>query len=256
MADALFAIPRLAELYDPLEAGRGDLDAYAAMVDEFGARRALDVGCGTGVLALMLAERGVEVVGVDPAVASLEVACAKPGAERVRWVRGDTGALPPLQVELAVMTGNVAQVFVEDDEWTATLKAVRRALVPGGRFVFETRDPVREAWLGWNREETYSRVELAGVGVVEHWTDLLEVRLPLVKFKRTYVFAADGATLTSESTLRFRSRVEVEESLTQTGFVVDEVRDAPDRLGLEFVFIARRVERPGCRAGDGGSPAP
>ncbi|MDX6260644.1 MAG: hypothetical protein QOH84_2332 [Kribbellaceae bacterium] len=242
MPDALFAIPRLAGLYDPLEAGRGDLDAYVAMVGEFGARRVLDVGCGTGVLALMLAERGVEVVGVDPALASLEIARAKRGAERVRWVHGDAGALPPLQVELAVMTGNVAQVFVGDEEWAATLGAVRRALVAGGRFVFETRDPGREAWLGWNREETYSRIELPGIGVVEHWTDLLEVRLPLVKFKRTYVFAKDGATLVSESTLRFRSRGEVEESLTRAGFVLDEVRDAPDRPGLEFVFVARRVD--------------
>ncbi|MEV6416691.1 class I SAM-dependent methyltransferase [Kribbella sp. NPDC051718] len=238
MPDALFAVPRLAEIYDALEPERRDLEAYAAMVDEFGARRVLDVGCGTGVFALMLAERGIDVVGVDPALASLEVARGKAGAERVRWVHGDAGSLPSAQGELAVMTGNVAQVFVGDDEWMATLKAVRRALVPGGRFVFETRDAAREAWLGWNREETYSRVELAGVGVVEHWTDLVEVRLPLVTFKRTYVFADDGAALTSESTLRFRSRAEVEESLADAGFAVDEVRDAPDRPGLEFVFVA------------------
>jgi ubiquinone/menaquinone biosynthesis C-methylase UbiE len=240
MPDALFDVPRLAELYDPLEAGRADLDAYAAMVEEFGVRRVVDVGCGTGVFALMLAERGVDVVGVDPALASLEVARGKVGAERVRWVHGDAGALPPLRGELAVMTGNVAQVFVGDEEWVATLGAVRRALVPGGRFVFETRDPAREAWAGWNREETYKRVELAGVGVVENWTDLLEVRLPLMKFKSTYVFAQDGATLVSESTLRFRSRGEIEESLTQAGFAVDEVRDAPDRPGLEWVFVASR----------------
>lgn len=242
MADALFGVPRLAEIYDPLELERPDLVAYLGMVEEFGARRVLDVGCGTGVLALMLAGRGVEVVGVDPALASLEVARGKPGAERVRWVHGDAGALPPLQVELAVMTGNVAQVFVDDSEWLATLGAVRAALVPGGRFVFETRDPVREAWSGWNREDTCKRVDLPGVGVVEVWTELLEVRLPFVSFRGTYVFAQDGATLTSESTLRFRSRGEVEQSLVRAGFAVDEVRDAPDRPGLEFVFVASRQD--------------
>jgi hypothetical protein len=120
------------------------------------------------------------------------------------------------------------------------LNAVRRALVPGGRFVFETRDPERQAWLGWNREDTYKRVELPDVGVVEHWGELLEVRLPLVTFRSTYVFAEDGATLTSESTLRFRSKAEIEESLERTGFAIDEVRDAPDRPGLEWVFVARR----------------
>ena len=47
---------------------------YAAIVDELGARSVLDVGCGTGTFALLLAARGIEVVGVDPAVASLDVA--------------------------------------------------------------------------------------------------------------------------------------------------------------------------------------
>jgi hypothetical protein len=46
--------------------------------------------------------------------------------------------------------------------------------------------------------------------------------------------------LTSESTLRFRERDEVVADLTATGFVVDEVRAAPDRPGLEFVFLAHR----------------
>jgi hypothetical protein len=46
--------------------------------------------------------------------------------------------------------------------------------------------------------------------------------------------------LTSDSTLRFRSRAEVEASLRAAGFAVAEVRDAPDRPGLALVFIARR----------------
>jgi ubiquinone/menaquinone biosynthesis C-methylase UbiE len=179
---------------------------------------------------------------VDPAGASLEVARKKPGAERVRWVEGDATSLPELQVDLAVMTGNVAQVFVEDEDWAATLDGVRRALAPGGRFVFETRDPERKAWLGWNREETYREVDLPGVGVVRNWTDLLDVSGPLVTFRGTYVFESDGATLTSDSTLRFRTRQELEHSLATAGFAVDEVRDAPDRPGLEFVFVTSAVE--------------
>jgi len=57
------------------------------------------------------------------------------------------------------------------------------------------------------------------------------------------VFASDGETLTSESTLRFRGRDEVHEQLDEHGSVVDEVRDAPDRPGRELVFIARRLSR-------------
>jgi hypothetical protein len=150
--------------------------------------------------------------------------------------------LPELQVDLAVMTGNVAQVFVEDEGWAATLDGVRRALAPGGRFVFETRDPERKAWLGWNREETYKESDIPGVGVVRNWSELLDVSGPLVTFRRTYVFESDGATLTSDSTLRFRTREELEQSLATAGFAVDEVRDAPDRPGLEFVFVTSPVE--------------
>ena len=50
----------------------------------------------------------------------------------------------------------------------------------------------------------------------------------------------DGAVLTSDSTLRFRTRAELADSLAAAGFAVDEVRDAPDRPGREFVFIARK----------------
>jgi len=241
MVDALFGDRRLARLYDPLEAGREDLAAYLGMVGEFGARSVLDVGCGTGSLATLLVGLGVEVAGVDPAEASLEVARGKPGAEKVRWIHGDATGLPELQVDLAVMTGNVAQVFLGDEEWVATLSGVRAALAPGGRFVFETRDPARKAWLEWNREATYRRIEVPGVGVVENWTDLLAVDEPFVTFRATYNFAKDGTTLTSDSTLRFRSRAEIEKSLQTTGFRVAEVRDAPDRPGKEFVFVAEAV---------------
>jgi hypothetical protein len=54
------------------------------------------------------------------------------------------------------------------------------------------------------------------------------------------VFEADGAVLTSDSTLRFRSRDEVLDSLASTDFVVQDVRGAPDRPGREFVFVAQR----------------
>jgi hypothetical protein len=56
----------------------------------------------------------------------------------------------------------------------------------------------------------------------------------------TFVFESDGAELISDSTLRFRSQAEIVDALRATGFEADEVRDAPDRPGREFVFIARR----------------
>ncbi|MFJ6622072.1 class I SAM-dependent methyltransferase [Kitasatospora sp. NPDC091335] len=240
MVDACFGHPRLAAVYDPLDPDRGDLDAYLRMAREFGARRVLDIGCGTGVFALLLAGRGIEVVGVDPARASLDVARAKPGAARVRWVHGDATDLPPLRVDLATMTANVAQAITGAGAWRGTLRGAFAALRPGGRLVFETRDPAARGWEEWTRGRSHRVTEVPGVGSVESWVDLVEVRGPLVTFRWTYVFAADGQVLVSDSTLRFREREEAERDLAACGFVVEEVRDAPDRPGREFVFVARR----------------
>ncbi len=241
MPDALFSESRLAEIYDWVDADRSDLDVYAAMFAEFGAHSLLDVGCGTGTFACLLAQRGVEVVGVDPAAASLKVARRKPGADRVRWLHGDATTLPALRVDLATMTGNVAQVFLTDDDWAATLRGVRAALAPEGRLVFETRVPEQEAWQEWNPGHSRCRTNVPGVGVVDTWVETTEVDGALVSFQGTYVFEADSSVHTSHSTLRFRSREEVGESLAAAGFAVDEVRDAPDRPGREYVFVARPV---------------
>jgi SAM-dependent methyltransferase len=182
------------------------------------------------------------VTAVDPAAATLAVARAKPGAERVRWVHGYATDLPPLQVDLVTMTANVAQVFLTDAEWDSTLRVAYAALRPGGRLAFETRDPAARAWLEWNRERSYKRTVVPGVGGVQAWIELLEARGDLVSFRSTVVFESDGVVLTSDSTLRFRHRDEVTASLGTAGYVVDEVRQAPDRPGRELVFIARRAD--------------
>ena len=240
MADAIFDDERLAQVYDPLDPDRSDLEVYAALVEELGARTVLDVGCGTGTFACLLAERGLDVTGVDPAGASLEVARAKPFADRVRWVHGDATTLPPLQVDVATMTANVAQVFLTDDDWLTTLRAVHGTLRPGGHLVFETRVPEQRAWERWDRAHTHTHTEVPGVGGVETWCDLLGVDGDLVSFRWSFAFDADGAVLTSDSTLRFRQRTELDSSLAEAGFVVEEVRDAPDRPGREWVYVARR----------------
>jgi len=50
MVDDIFEHPRLVGIYDALDPDRSDLEVYVDMVDELGADRVLDVGCGTGTL--------------------------------------------------------------------------------------------------------------------------------------------------------------------------------------------------------------
>jgi SAM-dependent methyltransferase len=235
--DPIFAHPRLAAIYDMLEGDRDDLAAYVAIADEFDARHVLDIGCGTGSLAMLLAENGRTVVGVDPAEASLNVARSKDPDGKVGWIHGDASALPALEADLAVMTGNVAQVFLSDEEWISMLRAIHAALRPGGHFVFETRRPEFRAWEEW-ADWSASTVDLPGIGPIEQHPEVTDVRLPYVSFRCTYRFLADGAILTSSSTLRFRGREEVEASLESSGYRVLDVREAADRPGREFVFIA------------------
>jgi ubiquinone/menaquinone biosynthesis C-methylase UbiE len=238
--DALFADRRLAELYDVLEADRSDLDVYAAIVEELSGRRIIDVGCGTGSLACRLARRGLDVVGVDPASASLEVARGKPDADRVTWVHADAAGVPAVDADVAVMTGNVAQVFLTDEDWLVALRSMHAALRPEGVLVFEVRDPARRAWERWTPEATTQRLHHRVAGWFQCWVELTEVDPPLISFRQIVEFEDGGERLVSGSTLRFRERDEIAESLEQARFVVLEVRDAHDRPGLEFLFVARR----------------
>lgn len=241
MPDAVYAEPKIAELYDIFEGlDRPDLAPYLAMADEFHAHVVIDLGCGTGNLACRLAARGKEVVGIDPATASLSIAKRKADASLVRWITGTARQLQGLSADLIIMTGNVAQVFVTDEEWIETLRSCRDALRPHGRLVFETRDPDKEVWKSLNREQTYTKIEAPEIGTVESWVDWVNVQLPLVSFRSRYLFHKDGSTMTSESTLRFRTQSEVTETLSRAGLKVEAVRDAPDRPGQEFVFIAHQ----------------
>jgi SAM-dependent methyltransferase len=240
MPDAIFADRRLVPLYDLFDGDRGDLAAYHSIVDELGASLVLDVGCGTGSLAIVLARHGHRVIGVDPAEASLDVARAKDGARRVRWIHGDAMAIPALDADLATMTGNVAQVFLTDDDWARTLQNIRDGLRPNGHLVFETRRPEYRAWAEWAMENGPVTRDIPGIGPVERRFEVIDVSLPTVSFRFTYRFPLDGTEVTSESTLRFRGQDEVKSTLNANGYLVLDVRQAPDRPGQEFVFVTKR----------------
>lgn len=239
MADQIFENPRLAAIYDDFDGKRDDLGHYLKIVQEFKAQSILDVGCGTGSFSCLLSQHGFDVTGLDPAKASLEITSKKPYADGVKWIHGDTSKLPQRSFDMAVMTGNVAQVFLSDRDWENTLSSIHTVLSSTGSLVFEVRNPEKQSWLGWTREKTYRRIKTTDEGFVEGWCEVTDVTNELVSFKWTYVFEQDGETISSNSTLRFRKQDAIEESLAKSGYRIIDLRDAPDRPGNEWIFVAR-----------------
>ncbi len=142
--------PRLVEVYDAGSPWGRDVDYFLALADETPGARVLDVGCGTGRLALRLASAGHAVTGIDPSPAALAAARTKPGAERVTWIHGTAQSVPEGAFDVAVMTGHVSQFLLGEGEWARALRALRRALVRGGRLAFHAYDPgnVKQVYAG------------------------------------------------------------------------------------------------------------
>ena len=138
------------------------------------------------------------------------------------------------------MTGNVAQVFLTNQDFSATLRGIHAALRPGGHLVFESRRPEYRAWLEWEQNSADAATNVAGTGAVTLRRDVTAINLPLVSFQQTYTFP-DGTRIVSDSTLRFRSQAEIDHHLGEAGFTVLDVTEAPDRPGREFVFVAQRT---------------
>lgn len=242
--DQHYIEPRLVELYD-IENTRGaDTDFYVHLAAELHAHTILDLGCGTGLLTSELAVDDRRVVGIDPAPAMLAYARRQPGADRVQWVEGDASALGTPAADLVIMTGNVAQVFLDDAAWAATLHAIYAALRSGGHLAFESRNPDDRAWERWNRAATYERIN-SPYGPMECWLELVNVEKGRVRFAGHNIFTATGELLVANSELRFRSQVELTESLINAGFTVEQVYGDWDRgpvvnTSRIMVFIARR----------------
>lgn len=239
--DPVFSDARLAKIYDDFDGERRDLIPYVDMIKKLKAQNVIDFGCGTGSLALLLEQESIDVVGVDPAAAMIDVAKSKPRADKVQWIVGGADQLTANSVDVVVMTGNTAQAIVEPTLWDDTLNGIHSALRTNGHLVFETRNPDFQAWEEWNKETSFRSITIGGVGLVDGWVELIKVASPLVSFRWTYVFHKDNTTVTSDSTIRFRTVEELKRDLTKHGFVIEDIREAPDRPGKEHVVIARSL---------------
>ena len=149
----MYADDRLAVIYDIDNPDGPDHDFFHTLAVEADARTITDLGCGTGILTVTLAGPGRRVVGIDPAPVMLKRASSRPGGDAVEWVLGTSERIETGASDLIIMSGNVAMHIIGDD-WTQTLRDVARGLKPGGRLVFEARNPLAEAWRTWNDQLT------------------------------------------------------------------------------------------------------
>ncbi len=129
--------------------------------------RVLDAGCGTGRMAIELARRGVDIVGVDLDEVMLTQARAK--APRLDWRLGDLSTINiGQQFDIVVLAGNV-MIYLTPGTEAATLENMVRHLKPGGLLVaaFELPPP---AWSTITLE-SYDRLAVTvGLTIAARWS--------------------------------------------------------------------------------------
>lgn len=211
---------RLVDLYDLDNPDGPDHDLWRALVEERGARRVLDLGCGTGLLTVTLAAPGRSVVGVDPSATMLDRARQRPDGDRVTWVLGDSRSVPEDGYDFALMTGNVVQ-HIGDDDWRRTLRDLASVLRPGATLGFDSRNPRVRAWTHWTTDGR--SVRATEHGLLEEWSTADVVAPGVVRLVASNRFADDDRTLEYTQDLRFRDRDELEHDLRAAGFDSAEV---------------------------------
>ena len=155
---------RIARFYDlDLEGFDDDVAFYRELAERSAAEGArgdvLELGCGTGRVAVPLAEAGARVVGVDLSAAMLEAARARAAGSPLRLIEGDmrTLSLGERFATVLIPLGGLQHMTAVDDV-VAALATVARHLAPGGRAAVDIEAPHPDDWLPGPRP------------MVEHWT--------------------------------------------------------------------------------------
>jgi ubiquinone/menaquinone biosynthesis C-methylase UbiE len=175
------AYDRIARLYDPWSRSVvEDVAFYVAEARKAGGRAGMppgtpvvELGVGTGRIAVPVAANGIDVIGVDTSQGMLEVcrsrAEAAGVADRLDLRIGDFRDPPVTERSALVMCPFRAYLHLSDDtERLTALEAARRMLVPGGLLAFDVFAPSRE-----DVEDTHGRWIEREPGIWEraHWDE-------------------------------------------------------------------------------------
>jgi SAM-dependent methyltransferase len=132
-----------ADVYDDWYADITDVAATTATLSDLASGgRVLELGVGTGRLALPLAAAGVEVHGVDSSPVMLDRLRAKPGAAAVHASVADmVDGLPDGPFALVFVAYNTFFGLLTEERQQACMAAVASRLAPGGAFAIEAFVP-------------------------------------------------------------------------------------------------------------------
>ncbi|MGZ4206108.1 MAG: class I SAM-dependent methyltransferase [Actinomycetota bacterium] len=203
----------------------------------------VELGVGTGRVAIAIAEAGRDVIGVDISDAMLTEAVRRAAvagvADRISLVEGnmrDFVADPP--VELVIVPFRAFLHMLTVDDQLAALGAIHRSLVPGGRLVlnFFVPDPQmqvaqhgRKTSHGEFTDERGRRCEMWGVPTFDPTTQLLHLRVGLDVYEDERLVD----TVETEFDLRVIYRYEFEHLLARAGFEVEALYGWFDERPLE-----------------------
>ncbi|MCK7626360.1 class I SAM-dependent methyltransferase [Streptomyces sp. RS10V-4] len=254
MADHPTADADLAAWYDVLNPWGPDNDFYLALV--LAADAVLDVGCGTGTLLHRAREAGHtgRIAGLDPSPAMLGRARSRADLGIEWFLAGAasarapdvTGTGPDSGFDLVVMTGHAFQCLTGAAEPDTALAAVRAALRAGGRFAFETRNPLVRPWERWTPDRAVTVTRPDGRRArVTHRVEL-PVRGELVRFTETFDGPGWDAPVVSHATLRFLDAAALAARLAAAGLAVEARYGDWDRRPFtpdspEIITVARRL---------------
>lgn len=236
-----------AELYDVLNPWGASDDFYLGLALKAGS--VLDVGCGTGTLLHHAREAGHtgRLCGVDPDEAALNLARRRGDIE---WVSGAAASMKfSAEFELALMTSHAFQFLTTDEDVRGSLLAIRRALVEGGRFVFETRNPAARSWEHWHPGNVIDVVHPSG-RQLRVWHEVVDLSGDVVTVTETTA-EPDGTPLrVDRASLRFLDVDALAEFLADAGLHIEAQyggwsREPLSPLSPEIVTVAQaRMSRP------------
>lgn len=216
----------LEEYADPLlyeaEYGvyQGDFDFFLNLLDR---GSALDIACGTGRLAIPMAQKGLNVVGLDASGPMLNLARKKAKGLSIQWIQGDMCAFHLSKTfDLIIIGGNAFQALVSEEDQKRALKCIREHLKPTGLLAFNTRNPQASDFkTSTEFEFWHSFQDSQGENVEVYGKQEADVSRQIVTYVTKRVWK-DRETNTSLQ-LRFTSYQQLKNLLGQTGFEVCEV---------------------------------